>query len=191
VPSLLFSICLCFRLLCAAYGCYFTRTNLTEFRSKSTEIQRKKRSIFIKKKTKTKNSFVILALGAEPSQYSLTEKAPKRKAPSIREPVPKSSNTNADVETEDLYSETASLYGDAQGKPDSTPEAVKNTLPVDPEVHMAESLLARIALSEQQVKIKHDNAAIMFYTGFPVCGLLSNFLPSLLKSADPSVDENI
>ena len=126
-----------------------------------------------------------MGLGAEPSQYSLTEKAPKRKAPSIREPVPKSSNANADVETEDLYSETASLDGDAQGTPDPTPEAVKNTLPVDPEVDMVESLLERIALLEQQVKIKDDNAAIMFFTGFTVCGLLTNFLPPLLKPADP------
>lgn len=39
----------------------------------------------------------------------------------------KLSNTNADVETEDLYSETASLDGDAQATPDSTPEAIKNT----------------------------------------------------------------
>ena len=89
--------------------------------------------------------FVILGLGAEPSKYSLTEKAPKRKAPSIREPVPKSSNTNVDNETEDLYSETASLDGDAQGTPDSTPEALKNSLPVDPEVHMVQSLLESIA----------------------------------------------
>ena len=124
-----------------------------------------------------------MGLGAKPSQYSLTEKAPKRKAPSIREPVP--NHANADVETEDLYSETASLDGDAQGTPDSTPEAVKNTLPVDPEVDMVEALLERIALLEQQVKIKDDNAAIMFYTGIPVCGLLTNFLPPLLKPADP------
>lgn len=66
------------------------------------------------------------------------------------------------------------------------------TLPVDPEVDMVKSLLERIALLEQQVssyeekitwlgkenadllarqfspdKIKDDNAAIMFYTGFP------------------------
>ena len=108
-------------LLRALYGCYFivTRTNLTEFHIESTEIQRKKKHFY------KKNSFVILGLGAEPSQYSLTEKAPKRKAPSIREPVPKSSNANADVETEDLYSETASLDGDAQGIPDSTPDAIK------------------------------------------------------------------
>ena len=79
----------------------------------------KKKNIFIKK-----DSFVILGLGAEPSQFSWAEKALKWKAPSIREPVPKSSNTNADVETEDLYSETASLDGDAQGTPDSTPEAI-------------------------------------------------------------------
>ena len=138
-----------------------------------------------------------MGLGAEPSQYSLTEKAPKRKAPSIREPVPKSSNANADVETEDLYSETVSLDGDAQGTADSTPDAIRNTLPVDPEVHMVQSLLKRIALLEQQVKIKDDNAAIMFYTGFPVCGLLTNFPPALSKPADPkefslcTVDENI
>ena len=106
----------------------------------------------------------------------MTEKAPKRKAPSVREHGPKSSNTNADVETEDLYSETASLDGDAQGTPDSTPEAIKNTLPVDPEVDMVQSLLERIALLEQQVKIKDDNGAIMFDTGFPVCGLLTNVL---------------
>ena len=126
-----------------------------------------------------------MGLGAEPSQYSLTEKAPKQKTSSIREPVPKSSNANADVETEDLYSETASLDGDAQGTPDSTPEAVKNTLPVDPEVDMVQSLLERIALLEQQVKIKDDNAAIMFYNGFPVCGLLTNFLPPSIKPTDP------
>jgi len=102
--------------------------------------------------------------------------------------VPKSSNTNADVETEDLYKETASLDGDAQGTPDSI-KAIKNTLPVDPEVDMVQSLLERIALLEQQVKIKDDILAIMFYTGFPVCGLLTNFLPPLLKPADPSVDE--
>ena len=125
-----------------------------------------------------KNCFVFLGLGAEPSQYWLT--APKQKAPSIRELVPKS-NANADVETEDLYSETASLDGDSQGTPDSTPEAVKNTLPVDPEVDMVQSLLERIALLEQQVKIKDDNAAIMFYTVFSVYGLLANFLPPLLK----------
>lgn len=58
------------------------------------------------------------------------------------------------------------------------------TLPVDPEVDMVKSLLERIALLGQQVssyeenadllarqfspdKIKDDNAAIMFYTGFP------------------------
>ena len=121
-----------------------------------------------------------MGLGAEPSHYSLREKAPKRKAPSIREPGPKLSNTNADAETEDLYSETASLDGDAQGTPDSTPEAIKNTLPVDPEVDMVQSLLERIALLEQQVKIKDDNGAIMFYTGFPVCGLLTNLLTNFL-----------
>jgi len=32
---------------------------------------------------------------------------------------------------------------------------------------------------------------MMFYTGFLVCGLLTDFLPPLLKPADPSVDENI
>jgi len=68
--------------------------------------------------------------------------------------VPKSSNTNADVETEDFYSETASLDGEAQGTPDSTSDTIKNTLPVDPEVDMVQSLLERIALLEQQVKIK-------------------------------------
>ena len=46
--------------------------------------------------------------------------------------------------------ETASLAGDAQGTPDSTPEAVKNTLPDDSEVDMVESLFERIALLEQQ-----------------------------------------
>ena len=99
--------------------------------------------------------------------------------------MPKSSNTNTDVETDDLYSETASLDGDAKGTPNSTPEAIKNTLPVDPEVDMVQSLLERIALLEQPVKIKDDKVAIMFYTGFPVCGLLTNFLPPLLKPADP------
>jgi len=32
----------------------------------------------------------------------------------------------------------------------TTPEAIKNTLPVDPEVDMVQSLLERIALLEQQ-----------------------------------------
>ena len=89
-----------------------------------------------------------MGLVAEPSQFSWPEKAPERKAPSIREPVPKSADTNADVETEDLYSETASLDDDAQGTPDSIPEAIKNTLPVDPEVDMVQSLLERTALLE-------------------------------------------
>ena len=133
-----------------------------------------------------------MCLGAEPSQFSWTGEAPKRKAPSNREPVPVSSNTNADVETGDLYMETASSDGDAQATAESTPEAIDSTIPVDPEVDMVQSLLERIAMLEQQVssyeekiaqlekenalplerqfslnKIKDDNAAIMFYTGFP------------------------
>jgi len=50
---------------------------------------------------------------------------------------------------------------------------------------MVQSMFERIALLEQQVKIKDENAAIMFYTGFPVSDLLTNFLPPLLKPADP------
>ena len=141
-----------------------------------------------------------MCLGAEPSQFSWTGEAPKRKAPSNREPVPVSSNTNADVETGDLYMETASSDGDAQATAESTPEAIDSTIPVDPEVDMVQSLLERIAMLEQQVssyeekiaqlekenalplerqfslnKIKDDNAAIMFYTGFPNYETLMSF----------------
>ena len=95
-----------------------------------------------------------------------------------------------------MYIETASLHGDAQ----ATPEAIDNTPPVDPEVDMVQSLLERIGLLEQQVstyeekitqlekenavlldrqfsldKIKDDNAAIMFYTGFPNYETLMSF----------------
>ena len=68
-----------------------------------------------------KKSFVILCLGAEPSQFSWTEETPKRKAPSHRESLPKSSETDADVGTEEFSIETASLRGDAQ----ATPEAIE------------------------------------------------------------------
>ena len=147
-----------------------------------------------------KNCFVVLCLGAEPSQFSWTREAPKRKAPSNREPVPASSHTNADVETGDLYMETASSDGDAQATAESTPEAIDSTIPVDPEVDMVQSLLERIALLEQQVSsyeeksaqlekenalllerqfslnmIKDDNAAIMFYTGFKNYETLMSF----------------
>ena len=146
-------------------------------------MENKKEAYFFKK-----NSFVILCLGAEPSQFTWTEETPKRKALSNREPLPKSTKTDSDVEAEELYIETASLHGDAQ----ATPEAIDNTPPVDPEVDMVQSLLERIGLLEEQVssyeekitqlekenavlldrqfsldKIKDDNAAIIFYTGFP------------------------
>ena len=146
--------------------------------------------MYTKKKRKHiyQKNLLLLCLGAEPSQFSWTEEAPKRKAPSHRDSLPKSSKTDADVETEELSIETASLHGDAQ----ATPEAIENTPPVDPEVDMVQSLLERIVLLEQQVssceekisrlekeiavllerqfsldKIKDDNAAILFYTGFP------------------------
>ena len=92
--------------------------------------------------------------------------------------------------------ETVSLHGDAQ----ATPEAIENTPPVDLEVNLVQSLLERIALLEQQVssceekisqlekenavllecqfsldKIKDDNAAILFYTGFPNYETLMSF----------------
>ncbi|KAK2570183.1 hypothetical protein P5673_004951 [Acropora cervicornis] len=134
--------------------------------------------------------------GAEPSQFSWTEETPKRKAPSHRESLTKSSKTDADVGTEELSVETALLHGDAQ----ATPEAIENTPPVDPEVNLVQSLLERIAFLEQQVssceekisrlekenavllqcqfsldKIKDDNAAILFYTGFPNYETLMSF----------------
>ena len=152
--------------------------------------ENKKEAYFFKK------TLVILCLGAEPSQFTWTEETPKRKAPSNREPLPKSAKTDSDVEAEELYIETASLHGDAQ----ATPEAIDNTPPVDPEVDMVQSLLERIGLLEQQVstyeekitqleeenavlldrqfsldKIKDDNAAIMFYTGFPNYETLMSF----------------
>ena len=155
--------------------------------------------VYTEKKRKhiyQKKSFVILCLGAEPSQFSWTEETPKRKAPSHRESLPKSSETDADAGTEELSIETASLHGDAQ----ATPEAIENTPPVDPEVNLVQSLLERIAFLEQQVssceekisrlekenavllqcqfsldKIKDDNAAILFYTGFPNYETLMSF----------------
>ena len=130
-----------------------------------------------------------MCLGAEPSQFSWTEETPKRKAPSYRESLPKSSKTDADVET-------ASVHVDAQ----ATPETIENTPPVDPEVNLVQSLLERIAFLEQQVssckekisrlekenavllqcqfsldKIKDDNAAILFYTGFSNYETLMSF----------------
>ena len=118
------------------------------------------------------------------------------KAASNREPLPKSTKTDSDVEAEELYIETASSHGDVQ----ATPEAIDNTPPVDPEVDMVQSLLERIGLLEQQVssyeekitqlekenavlldrqfsldKIKDDNAAIIFYTGFPNYETLMSF----------------
>ena len=154
--------------------------------------------MYTKKKRKHiyQKNLLLLCLGAEPSQFSWTEEAPKRKAPSHRDSLPKSSKTDADVETEELSIETASLHGDAQ----ATPEAIENTPPVDPEVDMVQSLLERIVLLEQQVssceekisrlekenavllerqfsldKIKDDNAAILFYTGFPNYETLMSF----------------
>ena len=155
--------------------------------------------VYTEKKRKhiyQKKSFVSLCLGVEPSQFSWTEETPKRKAPSHREFLPKSSKTDADVGTEELSVEIASLHGDAQ----ATPETIENTPPVDPEVNLVQSLLERIALLEQQVssceekisrlekenavllecqfsldKIKDDNAAILFYTGFPNYETLMSF----------------
>ena len=54
--------------------------------------------IYKEKKEAYLFSFVILCLGAEPSQFSRTEETPKRKAPSHRKSLPKSSETDADVE---------------------------------------------------------------------------------------------
>jgi len=141
-----------------------------------------------------------LCLGAEPSQFSWTGEVPIQKAPSNREPVPVSSNANADVETGDLYMETASSDGDAQATAEYTPEAIDRTIPVDPEVDMVQSLLERIAMLEQQVssyeekiaqlekenalllerqlslnRTKDDNAAITFYTDFPNYETLMSF----------------
>ena len=108
--------------------------------------------------------------------------------------------TTTDVEAEEFHVETASSGGDTQAVPESIPEAVENTSPVDPEEDTIQSLLERIALFEQQVssyeeeiarlekenavllerqfsldKIKDDNAAILFYTGFPTYEALMSF----------------
>ena len=120
--------------------------------------------------------------------------------------------TTTDVEAEEFHVETASSGGDTQAVPESTPEAVENTSPVDPEEDTIQSLLERIALFEQQVssyeeefarlekenavllerqfsldKIKDDNAAILFYTGFPTYEALMSFYhyvePKLKKKA--------
>ena len=123
-------------------------------------IQRKKKEAYLPKK-----SFIILCLGAEPWQFSWTEETLKRKARSHRESLPKSSETDADVGTEELSIETVSLHGDAQ----ATPEAIENTPPVDPEVDLVQSLLERIALLEQQVssceekisRLEKENAVLL------------------------------
>lgn len=89
-----------------------------------------------------KKDILLFCLGAEPPQFSWTGEAPKRKGPSHRESLPKSSKTDADVGTEELSIEAASLHGDAQ----ATPEAIESTPPVDPEVDMVQSLLRTASL---------------------------------------------
>ena len=67
--------------------------------------------------------------------------------------------TTTDVEAEEFHVETASSGGDTQAVPESTPEAVENTSPVDPEEDTIQSLLERIALFEQQVSSYEEEIA--------------------------------
>ena len=119
--------------------------NKTKGDQKYVCIERRKEAIFLKK-----IYFVVWCLGAEPSLFSWTEDAPKRKAPLNKEPVLKSSKTTTNVEAEEFYIDTASSGGDTEAIPESTPEAVENTSPVDPEVDTIQSL-HWIELFEQQV----------------------------------------
>lgn len=146
----------------------------------------------------------MLSTGAEPSQFSWTAETSKRKPPPTRQLVPTSSNKIKVVETEEeWFGETettgASNYAVPASREAVTNESTPNP-PVDSEADTMLALFARIALLEKHVsfyeerlaqverekeallerqfsldKIKDDNAAILFYTGFPNYEALMSF----------------
>lgn len=133
----------------------------------------------------------MLSLGAEPSIFLWTVDAPKRKPPSNREPTPTSSKKIEAAKIEEEFHTEVGSICDGQAPLESETTSPVTT-PVDPEIGTVQSLLERIELLERQNlcseekiaqlekekrvlldrqfsldKIKDDDSAILFYTGFP------------------------
>jgi len=153
----------------------------------------------------------MLSSGAEPSIFSWTVDTPKRKPPSNRQPTPTSSKKVKAAETEEeLYMEASSICdGQAPLESVASESTSPVTTPVDPEIDTVQSLLERIELLERQNscyeekiaqlekekrvlldrqfsldKIKDDDVAILFYTGFPNYNALMSFYDYLKPKLD-------
>jgi len=153
----------------------------------------------------------MLSLGAEPSIFSWTVDAPKRKPPSNRQPTPTSSKKIEAAEIEEEFHMEAGSICDGQAPLEyAANETISPvTTPVDPEIGTVQSLLERIELLERQNlcseekiaqlekekrvlldrqfsldKIKGDDAAILFYTGFPNYNALMSFYDYLKPKLD-------